>query len=91
MTESSRDQSEELVVVYRAPDEYTATLVRNLLEGENIPVVLRSHQVAWMDGVMKMGEGYWGDVMVAREHAENSARLIAEYQEKAGLEDKDES
>lgn len=91
MTESSREQSDELVVVYRAPDEYTATLVKNLLEGENISVVLRSHQVAWMDGVMKMGEGYWGDVMVAQEHAEDSVRLIAEYQEKAALEGEDQS
>lgn len=89
MDELESGQGQDLVVVLRAPDEYTATLVKNLLEGEGIPVVLESRQVAWMDGVMKMGEGYWGDVVVPREHAETSLRLIAEYQQKAALNDED--
>lgn len=91
MTELEQGQGEDLVVVYRASDEYTATLVKNLLEGEDIPVVLESRQVAWMDGLMKMGEGYWGDVVVPRQHAEKSARLIAEYQANADLESEKES
>jgi len=72
-------QGENLIVVYRARDEFTANIIRGILVGEGIPVTLESRQVAWMDGVMKMGEGYWGDVVVPEEHAERSRELIESY------------
>ena len=70
---------ENTVAIYRAPDEVTANLVRGLLVGEDIPVMLKSRQVPWMNGVMKMGEGYWGDVVVFEKYADRSRRLIDDY------------
>lgn len=74
------DQGENLVVVFRAPDEVTANIVKGLLEGEGISVLLESRMVPWMDGVFKVNEGYWGDVVVPREHAAKSRELIEAYQ-----------
>lgn len=82
MSELEQGQGEDLVVVYRAPDEFIACTIKGLLVGENIPVVLESKQVAWLDGVLKMGAGYWGDVVVPRQYAEQAAKLIEEYQSK---------
>lgn len=87
MTELDHGQGEDLVVVYRAPDEFVAGVIKGLLVGENIPVVLESKQVAWLDGAMKMGEGYWGDVVVPRQYAEQAIKLIEEYKSKALIED----
>ena len=84
-----RGQGENLVVVYRAGDEFVAGVIKDLLEGEGIPVVLESKQVAWLDGAMKMGEGYWGDVVVSKDDEENARRLIEEYGAKASIEDED--
>lgn len=81
MTEDERGQGEDLVVVFRAPDEVTANIVRGLLVGEDIPAVLESRQVAWLDGVMKMGEGYWGDIVVPEQYAARSKEIIQAYQE----------
>ena len=79
MTNEEINSEEKTVVVYRAPDEVTANLVRGLLVGEDIPAMLESKQVPWMDGVMKMGEGYWGDVVVFGQYAERSRQLIDAY------------
>jgi hypothetical protein len=68
-------------VVYRAQDEVSANLVRGLLVGEDIPAVLQSAQVPWMDGIMKMGKGYWGDVVVPREHADRARAIIEAFEQ----------
>ncbi len=89
MEELEQGQGEDLVVIYKAPDEFTAQVIKDLLQGENIPVVLESRQVAWLNGTMKMGEGYWGDVVVPREFAETGTRIIEEYRAKAEIKDTD--
>jgi hypothetical protein len=85
MAEEIKGQGEDLVVVFRAPDEFVADIVKGLLESEGIPVVLESHQVPQMDGVMKMGEGYWGDVVVPSTYAVRAREIIKAY-EQAGDE-----
>lgn len=72
-------QGENLVVVFRAPNEYTANLVHGLLVSEGIPAGIESRMVPWLDGVMTMGEGYWGDVVVPSEYADRSRELIEAY------------
>ncbi len=86
---AERGQGENLVVVYRAPDEFVAGMIKDLLEGEGIAVVLESKQVAWLDGAMKMGEGYWGDVVVPKDDEERAKKLIEGYHAKADIEDGD--
>ena len=80
MADEIQGQGENLVVVFRAPDEYVADIVKSLLEGEGIPVVLESRQVAQMDGVFKLDVGYWGDVVVQREFADRAREIIEAYQ-----------
>ncbi|MHB9036553.1 MAG: putative signal transducing protein [Armatimonadota bacterium] len=76
--------AEDLVVVFRAPDEFTANIVKGILEGEGIPVMLESRMAAMYDGALTMGEGFWGDVVVPREFAERSRALIDAYQQDPG-------
>lgn len=84
-----QNQSEDLVVVFRAPDEVTANIVRSLLVGEDIPALVQSRMVPWMNGVMKMGEGYWGDVLVPRDKAAASRELIEAYRKQQPIEPED--
>jgi len=84
MTDQDHGQGEDLVVAFRAPDEVTASIIQGLLEGEGIPVVLESRMASMYDGALKAGEGYWGDVVVPRQHAERSREIIAAYQAGAG-------
>ncbi len=89
MTDDIHGQGEDLVVVFRAQDEVTANIVRGLLVGEDIPALLESRQVAWLDGVMKMGAGYWGDVVVPEQFAAVAKEIIRAYQEKQPIEPED--
>ena len=83
MTDETRGQGENLVAVFRAPDEYTACIVKGLLEGEDIPALLESRMVPMYDGVFKVDVGYWGDVVVPEQYAARSRELIDAYQENA--------
>ena len=80
MTEDKRGQGENLVSIFRAPDEFTANIVRGLLVGEDIPVVLESRMAAMYDGALTMAVGYWGDVVVPERCAARSKELIEAYQ-----------
>lgn len=74
------ERGDNLVVIFRAPDELTANMVRGLLVGEDIPARIQSRMVPWMDGVFKVDVGYWGDVLVPEEHAARSRDLLEAYQ-----------
>lgn len=89
MSDHTHDQSEDLVVIFRAPDEVTANIVLGLLIGEDIPALVQSRMVPWMNGVMKMGEGYWGDVLVPRRFQKASRELIEAYQKQQPIEPDD--
>lgn len=70
----------ELEVIYRAPDEMTAQLIRSLLESEGIPVALRSVQIPMYNGIMTKGEGYWGDILVTEDLADKARMIIEAYE-----------
>lgn len=89
MNDEHKNQDQDLISVFRAPDEFTANIVKGLLEGEDIPVLLESRQVPMYDGALTMGEGYWGDVVVPSEFAARSKELIQAYQEKQPIEPED--
>jgi hypothetical protein len=75
-----RTQDAVMEAVYRAPNEDTAMIIRGILESEGIPVTLKSAQIPWYDGIMVMGEGYWGDVMVAPENAQRARDIVHAYE-----------
>lgn len=79
MENQEQGQGENLVVVYQAPDEFIASIIKGFLEDDGIPVALESKMAAMYDGALKMAEGYWGDVVVPIEYAERSKVLIEQY------------
>lgn len=72
-------QGENLIVVFRAQDEYTANIIHGILTSEGIPSCIESKMVPWLDGVMTAAEGYWGNVVVPREYVKRSLELIDSY------------
>ncbi|MCP4230020.1 MAG: DUF2007 domain-containing protein [bacterium] len=75
-TTQTGDEEKRLVIVYRAPDEQTALTVKSFLEAEGIEVLVTAQQVPWYDGVLAMGQGYWGDVSVIEDDVERAAQVI---------------
>jgi hypothetical protein len=71
-----------LVTVYRAPTENLAYIVKGVLEDEGISVSLRSLQIPWYDGIMRMGEGYWGDILVFEDDAVRAREIIKSYEDR---------
>lgn len=68
-----------LVTVYRAPDEAMANIIKGILESESIPVTVASRQIPWMDGIMTMGEGFYGDLLVPESESERARLIIDAY------------
>lgn len=73
-------EQKSLVTIFRAPTELVANIIRGLLESEGIPVTISSRQIPWMDGVMTMGEGFYGDLLVPESEETKARQVIAAYQ-----------
>jgi hypothetical protein len=76
---SSADRGLRLKPVYKAPDEWTAMTVRDLLRSAGIAAQVLHVQEPWQDTISRMVEGYWGKVLVFEGDAETARRLIEEY------------
>lgn len=76
----NQSNNDRLIAVYRAPSENEAHIVRSLLESEGIPATFSPTQIPMYDGIAKLWEGYWGDVMV-EDHLADRAREIIQSQE----------
>lgn len=70
------------IAVYRAPTENLAHIVKGVLEDEGIAVALKSLQIPWYDGIMRMAEGYWGDVLVLDGDADSAREIIKSYKDR---------
>ncbi len=74
-----------LVCIYKASSETEANLVKNLIESEGIQVVFRSdHSASVYDGVFRVAMGYWAELMVREDQAEEALRLIRAFHEQNG-------
>lgn len=73
--------SDELfyIPIFRASSETEASIVKALLEGENIPVQVESAQVAMYDSIMVNAEGYWGDLLVPDSMAGQARDILRAY------------
>lgn len=69
----------KLVVVYKAPDEFSAITIKETLEGQGISAMIRSVQIPWYDNVMQRATGVWGEILVAEERRKEAERIIKEY------------
>lgn len=73
-------EQKSLVRIFRAPNESIANIVKGLLESEGVPVYVDSRMVPWLNGVMKAGEGFYGDIVVPESEVERSREIIKAYQ-----------
>jgi hypothetical protein len=65
--------------VYKAPDEWTAVTIRDLLRSAGLGVQVISVHEPWQDGINRLVEGYWGKVVVLEVDMDQARRLIEEY------------
>jgi len=69
----------ELISVWKLDDESPGLLLQKVLEEQGIPSELRSEQIPWMNGIMKVARGYWGDLMVLESDCEAAREIIETY------------
>jgi hypothetical protein len=53
-----------LKVVCKPDDEPMAVRIKDLLEQEGIPTMIRSYQMPWYDGLARVMRPEWGEVLV---------------------------
>ncbi len=75
------DKEEELEVVHRPRNELEGRILEGVLRGEDIPCYLRSRQIPWMDDIMEMIEGYWGELLVPHHAVPRAKEAIRSYLE----------
>jgi len=63
-------------ILYKAPDELMANSVKDLLEQEGIPAVIRSFQIPAYDGIAKMMRPAWGDILVEEESWDRAKEMV---------------
>jgi hypothetical protein len=68
-----------LTCVYRAPDEFTAITIREMLKSKNIHAEIRRFETSWLDGLPKIMKGSWGEVLVDNGNAKTAGNYIAEF------------
>lgn len=73
------DRQMRLRAVYKAPDEWMAVTIRDLLQSAGLTAQILSVTEPWLDGVSRMAEGYWGKVVVLEADVEVARKLIEEY------------
>jgi hypothetical protein len=67
---------EDTAIVYRARSEPEAIRVAEALEEAGIEAQVLSQQVPWYDGVLVVGQGYWGEIMVFAKDRARAEEII---------------
>ncbi len=62
--------------LYRAPDEFMANSVKDLLEQDGIPAMIHSFQIPAYDGIAKMMRPDWGEVLVEESDMDRARELL---------------
>jgi len=68
-----------LVVVYEAADEFSALSVRDLLQQNGVPAMIRSEEVSAFGGAIT-GFNCWGEVLANEEDLEKALELIGGFE-----------
>jgi len=66
----------KLVPIYTPSSEAEALLLKDLLEQEGIPVLLRSRQIPGYGDLISRATGVWGDLLVPVEFEERARGLL---------------
>jgi hypothetical protein len=65
-----------LKAVYKPADEFMANSVRDLLEQNGIPALIRSFQIPAYDGLARVMRPVWGEVLVEEEDLSRAKELV---------------
>lgn len=65
-----------LVAIYSPSSEAEALLLKDLLEREGIPVLLRSRQIPGYGDIVSRATGVWGDLLVPAEFEARARNLV---------------
>jgi len=65
-----------LVSVYQAPDEMMANAIKDLLDQNGIPAVIRSFQIPAYDGIAQVMRPNWGAVLVEEANLDRGHELV---------------
>lgn len=76
-----------LKCVFKAPDEFTAITVREMLKSRNIEAITKPYETSWLDGLPKVMKGGWGDVLVREEDEEEAKRCVEEFLRETAAEE----
>lgn len=79
MSVERQPREEDLVPVHEVPDEATATMLRDFLEGQGIEAAIVSAQIPWFGTIEAARKGYWGRIAVLEHEAERARGLIADF------------
>ncbi len=62
--------------VYKPADEFMANSVRDLLEQNGIPALIRSFQIPAYDGLARVMRPVWGEILVEEEDLARAKELV---------------
>ncbi len=67
-------------IVQSVPSEVVGTMIKGVLETENIDVVLHSHELVALGGIREdWSKPEWGDLLVHGDDFEDAKAIIEEY------------
>lgn len=72
-------RDEESVPIFKAPDEATATMIHDFLEGQGVHSTIVSVQIPWLGTIETLRKGYWGRIEVLEHDAERARKLISDF------------
>lgn len=67
--------------VFLAQDEFSAITIKEMLAGHNINALVRRFETTWLDGLPKLMEGGWGEVLVEEKDLELAKEYVREFLE----------
>lgn len=68
------------VAIYAAPDDVTAGIVQGMLVAEGLDAVIGEQVADAYRAALAVGEGYYAEIRVPTEQAEQARALIASYE-----------
>ncbi len=65
--------------VFKAPNEFAAITIKEMLKSQNIESVIRGNETTWLDGLPTVLKGYWCEVMVREEDFAEAEECVQEF------------
>jgi hypothetical protein len=79
MSQERAPHEENLVSIFGAPDEATATMLLDFLAEQGIEATLVSSQIPWFGTIEAARKGHWGRIAVLEKDAARARDLIEDF------------